>query len=66
LIADGKVYVGTDSGDLWTFAASREFKILARTKLDSPISTSPIAANGVLYVMTQRWLYAAASGADGR
>lgn len=66
LVADGKVYVGTDTGDLWTFAASRELKVLATTKLDSPISASPVAANGVLYVMTQRWLYAAASGADGR
>lgn len=66
LVADGKVYVGTDTGVLWTFAASRELKILGETHLDSPISTSPIAANGVLYVMTQRWLYAAASSADGR
>jgi len=65
LVADGKVYVGTDSGDLLTFAASKELKLLATTKLDSPISASPIAANGVLYVMTQRWLYAAATGADG-
>ncbi|MCF7732531.1 MAG: PQQ-binding-like beta-propeller repeat protein [Akkermansiaceae bacterium] len=64
LVADGKAYVGTDTGELWTFAASRELKILGKTKLDSPISTSPIVANGVLYVMTQRWLYAAASGAD--
>ena len=60
LVADGKVYVGTDTGDLWTFADSKEFKILANTKLDSPVSASPIAANGVLYVMTQRYLYAAA------
>ena len=64
LVADGKVYVGTDSGELLTFAASRELKILAETRLDSPISASPIVANGVLYVMTQRWLYAAANGAD--
>ena len=62
-MADGKVYIGTDSGELLTFAASRELKVLAETKLDSPISASPIAANGVLYVMTQRWLYAAATGA---
>jgi len=64
LIADGKVYVGTDTGVLWTFAASRTLKILGETRLDSPISTSPIVANGVLYVMTQRWLYAAACGAN--
>ena len=66
LVADGKVYMGTDTGELWTFADSRELRILARTKLDSPISTSPVVANGVLYVMTQRWLYAAATGANPR
>ena len=64
LVADGKVYVGTDTGVLWTFAASRELKILGETHLDSPISTSPIIANGVLYVMTQRWLYAAVAAAN--
>ena len=64
LVADGKVYVGTDTGDLWTFADSKELRILATTKLDSPISASAIAANGVLYVMTQRWLYAAATGTN--
>lgn len=66
LIADGKVYVGGDAGDLYVFAASRELNLLARTKLDSAISASPVAANGVLYVMTQKWLYAAATGADLR
>lgn len=64
LIADGKVFVGTDTGDLWTFAESKDLNVLGKTKLDSAISASPVAANGVLYVMTQHWLYAVASGAN--
>ena len=64
LIADGKVFLGTDAGDLYVFAASKELKILGKTKLESPISASPIAHNGVLYVMSQKYLYAVALGAD--
>lgn len=66
LVADGKVYLGTDTGDLLCFAAARDRRLLGRTKLDSAISASPAAANGVLYVMSQRWLYAVATGADRR
>ncbi|MCX7006261.1 MAG: PQQ-binding-like beta-propeller repeat protein, partial [Kiritimatiellaeota bacterium] len=64
LIADGKVYIGTDAGDLYTFAAAKEMKLLGKTKLESPISASPIAHNGVLYVMSQKYLYAVTLGAN--
>jgi outer membrane protein assembly factor BamB len=64
LIADGKVYIGTDAGDLYTFAAAKEMKLLGKTKLESPISASPIAHNGVLYVMSQKYLYAVKLGAN--
>ena len=66
LVTADKVYVGTDTGDLWVFKRSGEKEILGKTKLDSPISASPIAVDGVLYVLTQRYLYAAATGANCR
>lgn len=58
LIADGKVYLGTRRGDFWTFAASREKKVLSTVDLDSPISGTATAANGTLYVATMFQLYA--------
>ncbi len=58
LVADGKVYVGTMRGRLWIMAAGRQKKLLAAVFLDAPIPTSPVAANGTLYVATQRTLYA--------
>jgi len=58
LVADGKVYVGTQRGQLWVLAAGREKKVLATVELDSAISATPVAANGVLYVATHRTLYA--------
>lgn len=58
LVADGKVYFATRRGEFWVFAASREKKVLSRLQMDEPISSTPIAANGVLYVTTMSRLYA--------
>ncbi|MSU20778.1 MAG: pyrrolo-quinoline quinone [Pedosphaera sp.] len=58
LAADGKVYLGTRSGEFWVFAASKEKRILSFIELGSPISATATAANGVLYVATMTHLYA--------
>lgn len=62
LVADGKVYVGTRRGKLFVFAANREMKLLCETKLDSAISAAASAANGVVYVTTDKTLYALGKG----
>jgi len=58
LVADGKVYVGTNRRDFWILAAGRERKVIRTIELDSATSSTPVAANGVLYVTTMRELYA--------
>ena len=63
-VADGKVYLGTRSGNFYVFAAVREKKILSELELDNPISATATAANGVLYVATMTDLYAVQSGAQ--
>lgn len=57
-VADGKVYLGSRKGEFLVFAAAREKKILAQFDLDSPVSSTVAAANGVLYVATQKTLFA--------
>ncbi len=57
-VADGKVYVGDGTGTLWIFAAGREKKILNKIKFETTIYQTPIFANGVLYVATEKSLYA--------
>ena len=58
LVADGKVYVGTRRGDFWVLAASRNKRVISSIELDSSTTSTPIAANGVLYVATLKKLYA--------
>ena len=58
LVADGKVYFATRSGEFLVFAAGREKKLLSEINLGEPVSGTPVAANGVLYVTTMRNLYA--------
>lgn len=62
LVADGKVYVGTRRGEFVVLAASREKRVLSSCQLDGPVSATPAAANGVLYVATQKKLYALKQG----
>jgi outer membrane protein assembly factor BamB len=57
-VADGKVYLGTRSGEFLIFAASRKKKLLSEVEFSSPISTTTVAANGVLYIATMKELYA--------
>jgi outer membrane protein assembly factor BamB len=66
-VADGKVYIGTRKGDFYVFAATREKNLLHTIELGAPISATPVAANGTLYVGTMTHLYAiGGSGEPGK
>ena len=57
-VADGKIYVGDEDGDFLILAATKAKKLISETNLGAPIYSTPIVANGVLYVGTQTHLYA--------
>lgn len=59
--ADGKVYLGTDEGLVWVFAHGKEKKELAQNDMESRVRATPVAVNGVLYVMTENKLFAIAN-----
>jgi outer membrane protein assembly factor BamB len=65
LAADGKVYLGTRSGSFYIFAARKEKKVFSTTDLGRPISSTAVAANGVLYLATMTHLYAVRQGTGG-
>jgi outer membrane protein assembly factor BamB len=58
LVADGKVYFVTRQGECLVFAERKEKQLIHEIRLDDPVSSSPVAANGVLYLATMRRLYA--------
>ena len=58
LVADGKVYVGSQGGDFCILKAGREKEVLATIKLGAPMGATPVAANGVLYVNSLSNLFA--------
>ena len=60
LVADGKVFVGTEDGFLMVLPATVEYSKDKVLEIDvmTPVYSSPIAANGVLYVATSTHLFA--------
>jgi outer membrane protein assembly factor BamB len=58
LVADGKVFIGTEAGVMLVAAAKKEKQIIGEVKVDGPIYATPVVANGVLYVASQKTLYA--------
>ena len=58
LVADDKVWLGTEDGELHILKAGKELKSLATIEFPAPIYSSAVVANGVVYVATQTHLYA--------
>jgi outer membrane protein assembly factor BamB len=58
LVADGKLYLGDEDGDFVILSATREKEVISETNFGVPIYSTPIEANGVVYVATQTHLYA--------
>lgn len=56
--ADGKVYVGDEDGDFVVLEASKTKKVLSETNLGAPVYSTPVVANGVVYVASNTHLYA--------
>ncbi len=58
LVADGKVFIGNEDGELVILKAGREKEEIALIDFFTPIYCSPVVANDTLYLSTQTHLYA--------
>jgi outer membrane protein assembly factor BamB len=63
LVADGKVYLGDEDGDVVIMKAGREKKLLGEVNMGSSVYSSPVPANGALFIMNRNQLFALADKA---
>lgn len=63
LIADGKVYIGDEDGDLAVFELSKEMNLLGEINMGDSIYSTPTTAAGALYIATRSTLVAIKQGA---
>jgi outer membrane protein assembly factor BamB len=65
LVADGKVYLGDQDGDVTVLKVGTEMKKISEIDMANAVYSTPVPANGVLYIMTRSALYAIARSAGG-
>ncbi len=63
LVADGKVYVGDQDGDVAILKTGKEMAKVAEIDMGNAVCSTPVPANGVLYIMTNSQLHAIAVNA---
>jgi outer membrane protein assembly factor BamB len=64
-VADGRVYIGDEDGDVAILKAGKTKQLLAEPNLGVSIYSTPVARDGVLYVLGRNRLFAFQVGAQG-
>ena len=65
-VADGKVYIGDEDGDVAVLRAGRELEELGEYNLRASVYSTPVARDGVLYILTRNRVWALQEGAQGQ
>lgn len=64
-VADGKVYIGDEDGDVAVLRAGRELEELGEYNLGASVYSTPVARDGVMYILTRNRIWALQDGAQG-
>ena len=62
LIADGKIYIGNEDGEVVVLELSPKLNELGKNNVGGGVYTTPVAANGMLYIATKNRLIAIGPG----
>ncbi len=65
-VADGKVYIGDEDGDIAVLRAGRKLELLFEVNMGAAVYTTPVAKDGVIYVASRTKLFALAKGIPAR
>ncbi len=60
LVADGKVYLGNQDGDVLVFELAPKFNLLAKNAMGGAVHGTPAVAGDVLYIAAAQHLFAIA------
>lgn len=61
---DGKIYIGDEDGDVAVLQAGRELKVISEQNMNSSVYSTPVPANGALFINNRNQLFALAEGAS--
>ena len=62
LVADGKVYLGDEDGDVVVLQEGKQKKVLAEMNMGSSVYSTPVPADGMLFIANRNQLVALAEG----
>ncbi len=65
IVIDGKVYLGDEDGDVAVLNADRTMKLVAESNMGSSVYSTPVPANGALFIVNRNELVALSLGAPG-
>jgi outer membrane protein assembly factor BamB len=60
MVIDGKVYLGDEDGDVLIMEAGKQEKVIATVNMGSNVYSTPVPANGTLFVTNRNQLFAIA------
>lgn len=60
ILIDGKIYLGDEDGDVAILQEGKTKKVIAEMNMGSSVYSTPVPANGVLYITSRNQLFALA------
>ncbi len=64
LVADGKVYIGDEDGDMVVLKEGPELEVLFEVNMGSSMYTTPVPKDGTLYLVSRNRLFAVEAAAE--
>jgi len=64
-VADGRVYIGDEDGDVAILKAGKTKELIAEPNMGVSVYSTPVARDGVLYILGRNRVFALQEGASG-